>query len=65
MAKKGISRQMRVSVRPRDMCSASVYGPSLIIAPAATRIDINNDCQNEKNRMPLTQRNLGIGLLRF
>ena len=30
--------------------------------PAATRAEIDRACQNEKNRIPLTQRNLGIGL---
>jgi hypothetical protein len=53
---------MRVSVSPSEMCSLSVYGPSLVMTPAATRIEMARDCQNEKNRIPLTQRNFGIGL---
>ena len=61
-AKSGISRQMSVSVRPSEMCSLSVYGTNLVMAPAATRMEIKIDCQKEKNRMPFTQRNFGIGL---
>jgi hypothetical protein len=59
----GISTHMRVSVSPTDICSASAYGPSLEMAPAATRMEIAIDCQNEKNKMPLTHRNFGTGLL--
>lgn len=33
-----------------------------LIIPAATRAETVIACQNEKKRMPLTQRNLGIGL---
>ena len=44
------------------MCSLSVYGPSLVIAPTATRVEIAIDCQNEKKRIPFTQRNFGTGL---
>jgi hypothetical protein len=62
MAKKGISRHMSVSVRPNEMCSLSVYGPNFVITPAATRMEMASDCQNEKKRMPLTQRNFGMGL---
>jgi len=32
------------------------------MTPTATRVDTAMDCQNEKNRIPLTQRNLGTGL---
>jgi hypothetical protein len=31
-----------------------------LIAPTATRKDIPIACQNEKNKMPLTQRNLAM-----
>lgn len=61
-AKNGISRQMSVSVSPREICSLSVYGPSFLMAPAATRREMPVDCQKEKKRIPLTQRNLGTGL---
>lgn len=62
MAKRGISMQMRVSVRPSDMCSASVYGPNFRIIPAATKIEMAIDCQKEKKRIPFTHRNFGTGL---
>ena len=61
-AKKGISMQMRRLLRPADTCSGSVYGPSLAMTPAATRMEIPMDCQKEKNKIPLTQRNFGTGL---
>ena len=45
------------------MCSESVYGPRWLIAPPATRMEMKRDCQKEKKRIPLTQRNLGTGLV--
>ena len=54
--------QMRVSLSPTEMCSGSVYGPNLVMTSAATRIEMPMDCQNEKKRMPFTQRNFGTGL---
>jgi hypothetical protein len=33
------------------------------MAPIATRPDIPKACQNEKNNMPFTHRNLGTGLV--
>lgn len=32
------------------------------MAPAETRIEIKKDCQNIEKRMPLMERNLGVGL---
>ena len=54
--------QMRVSLRPTEMCTESIYGPSLVMTLAATRMEMTKDCQNEKKRMPFTQRNFGTGL---
>lgn len=34
------------------------------MTPTATRKEMPMDCQKEKKRMPLTQRNLGTGLWR-
>ena|ERR1700722_9351713 len=65
MAKSGISAQMRRSVILREISEGEVSGPREVIAPAATRMDTNIDCQKEKKRIPLTQRNLGIGLRKF
>ena len=47
--------------KARDMCSASVYTPTLVMIPEATRTETKIPCQNEKKRIPLTQRNLGVG----
>lgn len=62
MAKNGISMHMRVSVRPSEIFSSLVYGPSLVMTPAATRMETPRACQNEKKRIPLTHRNFGTGL---
>jgi hypothetical protein len=39
----------------------TVYTPTLLIAPDATRTEMKMPCQNEKNRIPFTQRNLDVG----
>lgn len=56
--------QTSASVIPKAKRSLSAYGPKWVIIPAATKIDINIDCQKLKNRIPLIQRNLGTGLSR-
>lgn len=54
--------QISRSVSPTETFSGWVYGPRWVIILVATRVEMTTDCQNEKKRIPFTQRNLGTGL---
>jgi len=54
--------QIRRSLSPTETFSGLVYGPRREMIFAATRAEIATDCQKEKKRIPLTQRNFGTGL---
>lgn len=54
--------QMSRSLSPTETFSGLVYGPRRVMTPAATSAEMPTDCQKEKKRIPLTQRNFGTGL---